>query len=203
MKFLWYLVALLGISIGLYPVLYLLVDMTQNGLLAGKGDLTSSTTYMTAFYMHIFGGGIALLAGWPQFHAGLRNRRLALHRNLGKVYLISILGAGAPAGLYIAFFADGLLTGKVGFIMLAIVWGAFTATAYAKARAKDFQEHKRWMIRSYAITFAAVTLRIWLPLFSGALGYGFQEAYPMIAWLCWVPNLFVAELIVRKNWVPG
>jgi hypothetical protein len=54
------------------------------------------------------------------------------------------------------------------------------------------------MIRSYALCFAAVTLRIWLPLFQFALGLEFIFAYRIIAWLCWVPNLVVAELIVRS-----
>jgi hypothetical protein len=48
------------------------------------------------------------------------------------------------------------------------------------------------MIRNFSLTFAAVTLRIYVPL-SIALGIPFEQAYPAIAWLCWVPNLAVAE----------
>ncbi len=56
-----------------------------------------------------------------------------------------------------------------------------------------------WMIRSYALTFAAVTLRIWLPL-SQVAGLPFAQAYPAIAWFCWVPNLIVVEwLILRRS----
>jgi len=54
--------------------------------------------------------------------------------------------------------------------------------------------HQRWMIRSLALTFAAVTLRVYLPL-SVAVGLPFDVAYPVIAWVCWVPNLLVAECL--------
>ena len=56
--------------------------------------------------------------------------------------------------------------------------------------------HRRWMIRSIALTLAAVTLRIQIPV-SMMLDIPFDTAYPVIAWLCWVPNLVVAEMIVR------
>jgi hypothetical protein len=49
------------------------------------------------------------------------------------------------------------------------------------------------MIRSFALTFAAVTLRLYIPA-SEALGLAFEPAYLAIAFLCWVPNLAAAEL---------
>jgi len=201
MKIAWYVVAFFAIVIGLYPVIYSLVDMTQQGLLAGKGKLLDKSVYMMLFYMHITGGGIALLTGWSQFKQKLRNKWLQLHRTLGKIYLVSVLFIGGPGGIYIAFYADGGLVSKVGFGLLGVFWWIFSAQAYMKIRQGDIQEHKLWMIRSYALTFAAVTLRIWMPLLG--MGFGFEEAYPLISWLCWVPNMMFAELIIRKNWVPG
>ena len=57
------------------------------------------------------------------------------------------------------------------------------------------------MIRSWSLTFAAVTLRIYIPV-SVVLGIRFELAYPAIAWLAWVPNLLVAELYLRAT-APG
>jgi len=51
-----------------------------------------------------------------------------------------------------------------------------------------------WMIRSYALTLGAVTLRIYIPLFL-MQGVPFEQAYPAIAWLAWVPNLIIAEWV--------
>ena len=82
--------------------------------------------------------------------------------------------------------------------MLATLWLLATGTAYRHIRAGDRVSHRRWMIRSYALTFAAVTLRIYLPL-SLAFGLPFGPAYQTIAWLCWVPNLVVAEWIILRQ----
>ncbi len=68
--------------------------------------------------------------------------------------------------------------------------------AYAAIRARDIELHRRWMVRNFALTFAAVTLRLWLPA-SVVSGIPFEAAYPVIAWLCWVPNLLAAELLLR------
>ena len=58
--------------------------------------------------------------------------------------------------------------------------------------------HRRWMVRSLAMTFAAVTLRIYMPL-AGVLGFDLMRAYPAIAWLCWVPNAVLVELYLRMG----
>ena len=90
----------------------------------------------------------------------------------------------------------------MGFGMLALFWLYTTTNAYTSIRNRDIASHQKWMIRSYALCFAAVTLRIYLPIFLGLMGMEFVPAYKIIAWLCWGPNLVVAELfIVRK--VPG
>jgi hypothetical protein len=78
------------------------------------------------------------------------------------------------------------------------LWVATTFTALRKIMAKDIQAHKAWMLRSYALTFAAVTLRIWLaPL---VLLFGdFEAGYRVVAWLYWVPNLLVIEAVIRRK----
>jgi len=61
----------------------------------------------------------------------------------------------------------------------------------------NINKHQRFMLYSYAVCFSAVTLRIWLPLLTMSLG-GFIEAYRIVAWLSWVPNLIVAHIIANK-----
>jgi hypothetical protein len=65
------------------------------------------------------------------------------------------------------------------------------------ARRRRIDLHRAWMLRSYSLTFAAVTLRIWLPL-SQVAGLPFLPSYQAIAWLCWVPNLIVVEWFVLR-----
>jgi len=187
-----------AIFIGLYPLRFIGLSY-DDGLLGSKpAALLDSTLYLTGFYTHIFLGGLALLSGFTQFYPKLRRKRLNLHRNLGKIYLISVLLSGT-AGLGIAYFATGGWIPAIGFAALAVLWLYTTANAYVTIKNKQIQEHQKWMIRSYALCFAAVSLRIYLPLFIGGFGMEFIDAYKIIAWLCWVPNILIAEfLIVRK-----
>ena len=191
----WIVFVFFSIVIGLYPITYWIFDMSQ-GLLASKSaELLQNDVWNAAFYLHISLGAIAMLTGWSQFIRRLRDRNLNLHRTLGKIYLIAVTLSGL-GGLYIALFASGGIVSVLGFSGLALAW-LFTSTrAYLSIRNKDIDRHQYWMIRSYALCWAAVTLRIWLPLLQFALGMEFISAYRIIAWLCWVPNLVVAEMIV-------
>jgi uncharacterized membrane protein len=177
---------------------YLLFDMEQ-GLLSSKPqEVINNTFWKIEFYQHILLGGVALLTGWTQFNKTWRVKYLGTHRIVGKIYLICVLLSGT-AGLYISFYATGGLIASFGFGSLAVAW-LFTSTrAYLSIRKKNIEQHEQWMIRSYALTFAAVMLRIYLPTFQFGLGMNFIDAYIIIAWLCWVPNLLVAEWIVTTK----
>lgn len=187
-----------AIGVGLYPIFFaLLIPKTESLLGAKPIELIESVYYLPIFYTHIFLGGLALLAGFSQFFKSLRRKRLQLHRTLGKIYVVAVILSGI-AGLIIAYFASGGLVAAVGFSALAVLWLYTTGNAYTSIRKKKIEAHQRWMIRSYALCFAAVTLRVYLPLTQIA-GIEFESAYRVIAWACWVPNLLVAEFyFIRK-----
>jgi len=144
---------------------------------------------------HFGGSALALAIGGFQLHPALRRRFTGLHRWMGRLYVLGV-ALGGSAGLYMAWHANGGVAGKLGFALLAIGWLSFTARGYFCIRARQVDAHRRWMIRSFALTFAAVTLRLYIPA-SQMAGIPFDSAYPVIAWLCWVPNLIVAELLAR------
>jgi uncharacterized membrane protein len=199
-KGLWILFATFALLIGLYPTIYFLVDR-KFGLLGSKSvALLGNTCWNIGFYTHIIFGGIALLIGWTQFSPKMRNRRMALHRKLGKVYIIAVL-LSALAGIYIGFFATGGWVSSAGFICLGIIWFYTTAKAYLHIKHREIEKHQKMMVFSYAACFAAVTLRIWLPILTIMFG-DFIKAYLVVAWLCWIPNLIVACLITRKTTNP-
>ncbi len=191
------LLALSAILIGLYPAIYFIIDRNFGLLNSKPKELLSSIFWNVGFYTHIIAGGLALLIGWMQFNTRLRNKNLQLHRQVGKVYVVAVL-LSAPAGFYIAFFATGGLVASTGFICLAVIWFYTTYRAYASIKNKQVVQHQKMMIYSYAACFAAVTLRIWLPLLSAMLG-NFTKAYLIVAWLSWVPNLIVANRIIKRT----
>lgn len=147
---------------------------------------------------HIFASATALLLGPVQFSSWVRAHWPVLHRIVGRVYLGVAVPVGGLAGLYLSAFAFGGLVTRLGFGSLAVAWLYTAFRGYVAARAGDFSAHRRWMIRNYALTFAAVTLRLYLPL-GFFLQVPFEFSYRLISWLCWIPNLIVGESLVRGS----
>jgi uncharacterized membrane protein len=195
----WIIFVMLAIVIGFYPIFYLLEGFRSQGFLSTKAlNLRQSAGYLTLFYIHVTFGGLSLLIGWSQFSERFRRKYLQTHRSIGKVYVVSVL-LSSLAGMAIALFATGGAISVIGFEGLAICWLFSDIRAYTSIRKGRIQEHQDWMCRNYALTFAAVTLRLWLPFSQVALHMDFVDAYRIIAWMCWVPNLIVAELIINRT----
>ena len=146
------------------------------------------------FYMHVLVAPFALLAGVWQFLPV--TRRGPYHRWAGRFYVACVVPA-AVAGFVVALTTESGSLAGAGFAVLAILWLATTVKAYRSARDGDFVSHRAWMIRSYALTCAAITLRLILP--SGiALGAGCASSYVAAAWGSWIANLLIAECILRR-----
>ncbi|MBX2875107.1 MAG: DUF2306 domain-containing protein, partial [Saprospiraceae bacterium] len=64
---------------------------------------------------------------------------------------------------------------------------------------RNIEAHREWMLRSYALTFAAVTLRLQLPLYMSFLDIDFLTSYRMVSWSCWVPNLLLIEWFIHRQ----
>lgn len=140
---------------------------------------------------HTAVGAIALGCGAFQFSKRLRTEKAVVHRTLGKIYVVAVIVSGASA-LVLAPSSTGGPPAHFGFALLGVFWITTAVVAYARVRVRDYQAHREWMIRSYSLCLAAVMLRLYLPA-AQMMGFQFEDAYPVIAWICWVPNLVVAE----------
>ncbi len=148
------------------------------------------------FLLHIAASPIALALGAYQFFPNMRKRHLTAHRWVGRLYVLTVV-IGGISGFLIAFEIEGLI-GTAGFAALALLWIFTTVQAVIKARAKQIADHRIWMIRSFALTFAAVTLRLQLAIFT-LFDMPYEQVYMFLAWSCWVPNLLFAMWWVSKN----
>jgi uncharacterized membrane protein len=149
-------------------------------------------------YAHIFAAVLALLLGPLQFWTRLRLQYRQLHRLMGRAYLGLGVLVGGLSGLYMSQFAFGGPAVKFGFAALAVAWLYTGFKAYQSIRAGEIAQHRAWMVRNFSLTLAAVSLRVYLPL-SMMAGVQFGTAYAIIAWLCWVPNLLLAELVWNRG----
>jgi uncharacterized membrane protein len=164
-----------------------------------KQDVVFNPVWRSAFYIHIFGGMLAIALGPLQFIKFLRRKYLEAHRLIGKTYVIAILFLAAPTGLYMAFYANGGFYASLGFFLMSILWFYTTFMAVKTIRQKKIDEHINWMVRSYALTFAAVTLRILVPLFSFTTEMESHTIEISTAWMSWLVNLVAAEILIRSK----
>lgn len=150
-----------------------------------------------AFFAHVGLAPVALVLTPFQMWAGLRARRPALHRWMGRACAGAIVLSGL-GGLVMAFGTTAGPVAALGFGVLAVIWLGCLGMGVAHAIGGRIALHRRWMIRTAAMTFAAVTLRVQIPLALNVLGLPFEDAYPVIAWAAWVPNLLIAEWVLRR-----
>jgi uncharacterized membrane protein len=150
-----------------------------------------------AGWVHTMAGALAALIGPFQLLPRWRATQPRVHVWMGRVYLCAV-GASALAGFFFAQSSVGGWVSRVGFTLLAIFWLASGATAFVCIRRRDVASHRRWMIRNYALTFAAVTLRLELPAMQLS-GIPFSTAFGIVAWLCWIPNWLVVEFWLRRS----
>ena len=191
---------LLALGVAAYAVL--VYGFLPLGSVVHPDMKASFLTHSVGIYAHIFASVVAISLGPFQFLGGLRRRFVRLHRWMGRAYLgIGVL-VGGVSGLYVATFAFGGIVSRVGFSLLAVLWLYTGLRAFLAIRGGAVVEHRRWMVRNFSLTLAAVTLRLLLPA-SMIANIPFETAYPAIAWLCWVPNLLVAELLFNRAQAPA
>src|SRR5580765_4998328 len=188
----WGVMAALAAIIAVYAIAVLLVPPMRPPFLQQRFLIMP-----VAATMHLAASAVALLAGALQHNSRIRRHFLSFHRWSGRTYVVAVFLGGTAAFALATVSQYGLPT-HVGFGLLAVLWLTATGMAYWRIRAGDQPSHQRWMTRSYALTFAAVTLRIYLPI-SQMVGIPFEPAYQTISWLCWVPNLVVAEWLILQR----
>mgnify|MGYP003600970154 FL=1 len=176
---------------------------TDVAFLQIKQDYIDNLAWLSAFYIHVFSSIFALAAGFTQFSNRIRTHRPRLHRAIGRAYVIDILLITGPAGFLMAFYANGGTTSRAAFLILSILWWAFTYLAYLAALHRDFAAHRRWMLRSFALTLSAITLRLWKMLIAHYFELPPMDLYRLVAWLGFVPNLLVIEWFIRSKYKPA
>ena len=187
----WTLLALLCLGISVYSARYLLHPPQTPAQALGN------PLGVPWLFVHVAGSVTALALGSLQFLPVLRRASGPPHRWIGRVYVAGCLVGGA-AGLILAPGSHAGPIATAGFASLAVLWIAMTMLGWRAAVQGRFDEHRRWMIRSWALTLAAVTLRLYLPLVM-ILDLPFLPWYRAISFLAWVPNLIAAELWLRRS----
>jgi hypothetical protein len=179
--------------VAIYAIYFYLILWPGTAFEAQKLIYLQHTISIT---LHATFGGIALFLGALQLVRRLREKFPKANIVARRIYYISVI-ISSLSGLYVATFAHGGLVNKLGFTLLALSW-IYSVVHTIQADLKgDIEMFRIWIVRNYALTFSAVTLRIYLPILESL--YGFDQAYSTVGFLCWVPNLiFIEWFYLRK-----
>jgi len=183
---------MLAIPLSFNALSYLNFD-TQYGFLRLKKIAIDTGWYLPAYYSHVLFAGIILLIGFFQIHPTWGLRWKKLHRLFGKVYIGGILFFAAPGGLIMSFFINRGPWVLTSFLSQSAAWFICTLLAYLRIRQGDVPLHRQWVLRSFSLCLAAITLRVYVFLSSWSFDLTAPTAYALIAWLSWVPNLLICE----------
>jgi uncharacterized membrane protein len=152
--------------------------------------------FQWGFYVHITSSTVVMAVGIVQLWPLVLRRFPAVHRWLGRIYASLILAMAAPSGLVLALYANGGLSTQVGFALQCLLWWAFTAFAWWEIRQGQQLKHIEMMLRSFAITLAALSLRTESYLMKAFLNTKPMETYLTVTWLSWVGNWMLIELAI-------
>jgi uncharacterized membrane protein len=195
-KTLWGLAAFLSLGVAIFSYRFLLPHPFMGD------EIAANVVRKPWLPIHAALAATALLVGPFQFLPRFRARAPKVHRTVGKIYIAACL-LSAPAGLILATHSAAGPIAQWGFGVLSVLWFGATARAFWLATQGRIAEHRRWMIRSFAMTFAAVTLRLYLPIPPMFLHMSFDDGYRAISWFSWTSNLLVAEIFLSWTLLRG
>lgn len=191
--------------VGLFSILLIWIAAsyfhfnTNYHFLKSKQEFIPNRLWLSAFYIHLASGITAIVSGFPLFFEKFISPRSRVHKRLGKLYVYSILLLSGPTGFYLAFFAEGGPVASIGFIIMSLLWMSITLKATQEIVNGNVNAHRAWMIRSFCFTLSGVTLRLYTPFGFSTLGFDYELNFMVSAWLPWILNLLLGELILMYD----
>ncbi len=145
---------------------------------------------------HIGTAMVALLIGPVQLWMGLSGKALPTHRVLGFIY-ISAIAISSITTYYLSVTTNLGWVFGAGLAGLSTAWVISTGLAFAAIRARNFDQHKEWMIRSYVVTFGFVFFRMFVGATEAASVGELSERLTAASWFCWSVPLLITEAILQ------
>ena len=164
-----------------------------------KPKVIHNIYWKIAFYFHITFSLFVLLFGALQFIEKIPLKTTKFHKLFGKIYLYLVLIICAPSGLVLAIYANGGIFSKLSFMITSLLWWIFTYVAIIKIKKQNYNQHRNYMIRSYSLTLSAISLRLLVLILPYFLHLRGKEMYTFVAWMSWIPNLIIAEFIIKRQ----
>ena len=177
-------------------LMYIYVLWTDESFLINSKDpeWQHIATFKWWLLPHGIAAGCALFLGPLQFSDRLRRRFAALHRILGRIYVAGVF-LGAPIGIYIQWFEERLgqyhRSFTVATVVDAFIWMAATGIAWRMILQGRVEQHRRWMIRSFACALIFLEARVVLGL------TGLEQFAETVVWSCVAMAIPLADMVMQ------
>jgi hypothetical protein len=175
---------------------YLPPDFASDFLLGREAYFFGA--YRWAFYAHLVAGPVTLLVGALLFADSISRRWPRWHRRLGRLQVGCILLVLVPSGLWMAPYAMGGPVSAIGLTLLAIATGSFTVLGWRAAVSRRFDEHRRWVWRTYLLLCSAVVIRL-IGGLATVLHIDAEWVYPVSIWVSWLAPLVGHDLLCLRR----
>ncbi|SEN67102.1 DUF2306 domain-containing protein [Lihuaxuella thermophila] len=205
-KMSWYFLVMICLGVGIFIISpYVTLDPSKSRIQLNP----SFSLHYPLLVTHIFLAFIALITGFVQLIERVRIQYPHMHRSLGRIYFVSVFLSGMIA-LVITIYADSFVK-AMAFLTLGLLWLFTGWKGYRLILKKRYEEHRIWMIRNYAVTLAAITARLIVPVcilayvsFHGfTLAGGREQMISTILevniWIGLLLNLLFAEWLILKK----
>ena len=177
--------------------LYFLPD-TIHGFMLERMELAIEDWWRYTLLAHVAGGLVCLVSSLSQYSGFFLKRATWLHRNLGRIYALSIIIVVFPTGVALAFVAKGGLSGTIGFLALSFGTLFSLLLGMVAIYRKNLRSHQVWISRSFALVTSAITFRsLQLILLETSLEY--QNIYQISLWASIGINLVLCEYYLLKT----
>lgn len=166
--------------------------------------------YYALLVTHVLFATVAMVTCCMQIWPWLRARHPGWHRRSGRVYVAAAVPAGLSALVIGAVSPFGPVAGA-STLLMGSLWLAFTIVGFRMARQRRFAEHRRWMIRSFALTMSIILSRFLGAAATIAL-LGYKDTHfhgddrivgylagGMTTWLGWTLCLLAAEWWLERG----
>ncbi len=145
-------VVFLGFSVPRY--------LTLDPALSNLEPPTGNPAYYPLLVAHVVFGAVAMVACCFQVWPGYRRRHPRGHRLTGRIYVLAGVLPTGLTGLYVGQFTPFGPSVQVANTVIALLWLTVTALGFRAALHKRFTDHRRWMLRSFALTMSIIVSRL-------------------------------------------
>ena len=199
----------------LVMVVYLLSAYVPPNISTSRIPISYGGIQYVLLVAHIFTASVATVAGLAQLWPWLRRKYPVAHRWTGRAYFFLGVFPSSVLAIPVALMAPFGVSNQASLLTLDALWMITGVAGYRSARQRRFADHRKWMIRNYALTFASIASRFWTPIVALSMlpelnGPGYQgdtngigaihDVASASAWLGLVVTLVVVEGYIQRRY---